>query len=128
MLADVTHVVPGATPCGDPIEIDMAASAMACAAIGVPMSSTYVTDCTSGQETATGHLYCDGTGAPVALWLEENITTPRSQEMLSARTFRIVSWERASVVDWERQVSGPSGREGSCCSRPTASTDSAATR
>jgi hypothetical protein len=112
MLADVTHVVPGATPCGDPIVIDTTASAMACASIGMPMGSTYVTDCTSGRETATGHVYCDASGAPVALWLEEQITTPRSQEMLSARMFRIVSWERESVVDWERQVSGASSREG----------------
>lgn len=113
MLADVQHVVPAATTaCGDPITIDATASAMACAMIGMPMGSTYATDCTSGIETAVGHLYCDASGAPVALWLEEHITTPRTQEMLSARTFRITEYERESIVDWERQVSGPSSREG----------------
>src|SRR6185369_4325926 len=36
IAADVAHTMPGLVACGDPIEIDEAASAAACAMIGMP--------------------------------------------------------------------------------------------
>lgn len=107
-----THAGPGLFPCGDPIDVDAAASATACATLGTPMGSTYPTECSTGSLTATARVFCDESGAPAALWIEERLSAPETQEMTGPRTFREVYWERASVVDWERQVSGASSREG----------------
>jgi hypothetical protein len=76
------------------------------------MGSTYTTECDAGTLTATAHAFCDGTGAAAALWIEERFDAEETQRMLSARTFEHTYFERASVVDWERQTSGPSTREG----------------
>jgi len=112
IAADVAHMVPGLVPCGDPLEVDPAASAAACAMIGTPAMSTYPTDCAAGTLEATGHVYCDASGAAAALWIEERLDTPRTTRMLTARRFEMTYFERASVVDWEEQRSGGSTRTG----------------
>lgn len=112
IAADVAHSSPGLAPCGDPIEIDAAASREACATIGSPALSSYTSDCTTGSLTATARVFCDASGAPAALWLEERLSAPETQEMISARQFRLTYYERASVVDWERQSTGFGAREG----------------
>jgi len=112
MAADVAHTTTGLVACGDPIVIDAAASAMACATIGMPMSATIPTDCAAGSLTATAQVFCDATGNAAALWIEERVTAPETQQMLDARHFRETYYERESVLDWERQESGPSAREG----------------
>ena len=112
VAADVAHMVPGLVPCGDAIEVDNAASSAACAMIGTPATATYPTDCATGSLTAAAHVYCNASGAPAALWLEERLITPETTEMLGPRRFRRTSYERASVIDWERQQSGFGAREG----------------
>ncbi len=112
VAADVAHMVPGLTLCGDLIEIDEAASRDACTMIGTPMLSMVPADCATGSLTATARVFCDASGAPAALWMEERLTAPETHEMLSARQFRQTYYERASVIDWERQASGVSAREG----------------
>lgn len=112
MAADVAHTTTGLVACRDPILIDAAMSAMACATIGMPMLQTTPTDCTTGSLTATAQVFCDAAGHAAALWIEERIVTPETQQMLDARHFRRTLYERESVLDWERQESGPSGREG----------------
>lgn len=106
------HEGPGLTECGDPITIDAADSASACATIGTPAMSTYATDCTTGSLVATARVFCDASGVPAALWLHEILTTPVSQQMLTPRSFRHVAWERESVLDWESVLSGGSGHSG----------------
>jgi hypothetical protein len=112
MAADVAHTTTGLVACRDPIVIDAAMSAMACATIGMPMLQTTPTDCANGSLTATAQVFCDADGHAAALWIEERITTPETQQMLDARHFRRTLYERESVLDWERQESGPGGREG----------------
>lgn len=112
ILADVATMVPGLVACGDPITLDATQTAAACGAIGTPPMSTMPTDCAAGTEEVTAHVFCDASGAAAALWIEERLETPRTMRMLSARRFEQTYYERASVIDWERQVSGASSREG----------------
>jgi hypothetical protein len=112
MAADVVRVAPSLVVCGAAIELDATATAAACAMIGTPMGSPSPTDCASGSLQVTARVYCDSSGAPAALWIEERLTAPETTQMLSARRFRQTYYERASVIDWERQVSGASTREG----------------
>jgi hypothetical protein len=112
IVEDVRRTVPDAVPCGDPITEDAAHTATDCAMIGMPDGSSTPTDCAAGVLETTARVFCDASGAAAAVWIEERLETPRSTRMLGARQFEMTYFERASVIDWERQTSGASAHSG----------------
>jgi hypothetical protein len=112
ILADARTVAPGVVPCGDPIELDAAATRAACEAIGVPPFSEDPTECDAATTEVTALFFCDATGAVAALWIEERLETPRTTRMLSPRTFESTDYEHASIRDWEERVSGSGSSAG----------------
>lgn len=111
--ADVARVVPGLVRCGAPVVLDAAATSADCAAIGTPEPGEIPTECDAATVTTTILGYCDGEGASAALWIEERAATPRTSTMITPRLFRSTSYERVSILDWERHVSGPGSTTGS---------------
>lgn len=108
---DVARVGPSLVPCGDPIEIDDDTVDATCPTL-MPSSAEIPRDCeASTASSATARVFCDADGAAAALWIEERVTTPRSSRMISDRMFETTSFERAGILDWERQESGASARE-----------------
>lgn len=108
----VSTISPGLLPCGEPIEIDEAESAEACGAMGAPDGSEYPTDCAAASMTATVRVFCDGTLAPAAVWIEERASTAYSSRMLEPRTIERVYYDRTSILDWERHSSGAGSSTG----------------
>lgn len=108
---DVERVGPSLVLCGEPITIDDAAIDATCP-MPMPSSADVPRECDAiTSASATAHVFCDAEGTPAALWIEERLTTPRASRMLTERMYESTRFERASILDWERQESGGSARE-----------------